>query len=56
MKNYYGEITLKINTFFAEDDEDANQIFDRYINSLAQVGNNALQWDEVDWEIQEEKV
>lgn len=56
MKTFNGEITLKINNFFAENEEEATQIINRYITSLANTGNRSLSWDEVDWDLREEEV
>jgi uncharacterized protein (UPF0212 family) len=49
MRKYAFELTLKITEFEAESDEHATELLNGYLDRLAEVEDEIIQWTEVDW-------
>lgn len=50
---FYANITLNIDEFDAENEEQAKEIIDLYITSLAKTEDANLSWQECDYEVKE---
>jgi hypothetical protein len=51
MGNFYGNITLHLSSFSADDIEQAREVVDVYIDELTKTGGG-LTWEEVSFDVQ----
>jgi hypothetical protein len=50
---FYANITLKVDEFDADNEEEAKKIIDSYITSIAKTEDASLSWQECDYEVKE---